>query len=135
MRSLQFDLTDDGIMSLAAQIYNSGILTSINAKTTPISEAAKRQMFVGVEEAVILHSTFFQQSLSASAEPWVWVHFVNDGPNTVIVTTDIDATQIWVGPGEHWDIDRRGAEKRVSTIIYKCENIGETATVRFVGQY
>lgn len=66
--------------------------------------------------------------------PWSWVHFFNNGPNTVKIGINSWENMFEILPFQHFTVSRLGAKERIGIIYYTCVSPGR-AHVEINGEY
>jgi len=143
-------MDDNGLKTLLPQIVDKSgkeiirpdVLQSITqlaqlGQLVKIRKSLEKEEYQGKIDTRVIEATdalgFLDLVNNYPNTPWINVFLINDGPDTVFLSVNGGSPEIPIHKGEDISVDFSQAERRIETILYRCD-IGETASVRVVGK-
>lgn len=135
---------DIEIMDIMPMMIMVMLLALIPTMISPITKQLQAQAY---QEAQAYEGKIDSRTLRATDElqfinlvdnppysPWISAFVINDGPNAVKVGINRPSPFLNILKDETRTIVNTNADRRIEDIYYQCDP-GETASVRFEGQY
>lgn len=125
------------VMMMTVMMLMLGQLFKIAPAATSAQQYYATQLYRGVEDKRILNADGTMKWIdllhTAPNQPWIWALIINNGPDTVLISTNTPDLGTEILPGASATIDKRGAMERINVLFYQC-NPG-TAELLVTGEY